>query len=141
MNIRPALLKHITVTGLKGYLEKMGWSEEPFGRDTALKFISPQPIRDNHYLEVFIPSKRELIDYDRVVEIAVDCISAFEGEDFDSILSKILPYAVIERAEIRELISECERLIPKHRDDFALTQSLQSLRVREQNLIEEIRRL
>ena len=40
-----------------------------------------------------------------------------------------------ESAEIRELIVDCEHLISKHGDDFALWQSLESLRARERNLM------
>jgi hypothetical protein len=83
-------VEQVNIQNLKNYLEDRGWKEEPFGRSEVLKFKSPQPIQENKYLEVFIPSKKEFIDYNRVVEIAVDCISAFEERDFDDVLSQIL---------------------------------------------------
>lgn len=56
------------------------------------------------------------------------------------VLSEIVSCAVVELAEIRDLIHECERLILKHRNDFALTQSLKMFRSREYSLIAEIKR-
>ena len=133
---RMRLMKHVTIQSLKEYLIDKGWTEEPFGRDEVLKFSPPTSTE----YDIFIPSKRELIDYDQMVEIAIDGISAYEGRDFDSLLSEIIPCAVIELAELRDLIHECERLISKHRHDFALTQSLKMLRSREHSLKAEIRR-
>jgi len=83
-------IEQVNLQNLKNYLKDRGWGEEPFGRVEVLKFRSPQPIQEDEYLEVLIPSKRELIDYNRVVEIAVDCISAFEKRDFEDVLSQIL---------------------------------------------------
>jgi len=85
-------IEQVNLQNLKNYLKDRGWEEEPFGRVEVLKFRSPQPIQENEYLEVLIPSKRELIDYNRVVEIAVDCISAFEERDFEDVLSQILVF-------------------------------------------------
>jgi hypothetical protein len=78
-------IEQVNLQNLKNYLKDRGWEEEPFGRVEVLKFRSPQSIQENEYLEVLIPSKRELIDYNRVVEIAVDCISDFEERDFEDV--------------------------------------------------------
>ena len=83
-------VEQVNIQNLKNYLEDRGWKEEPFGRAELLKFKSPQPIQEREYLEVLIPSKKELVDYNRVLEIAVDCISAFEERDFEDVLSQIL---------------------------------------------------
>jgi hypothetical protein len=85
-------VEQVSIQNLKNYLEDRGWKEEPFGRAEVLKFRSPQPIQEDEYLEVLIPSKRELIDYNRVVEIAVECISDFEERDFEDVLSQILVF-------------------------------------------------
>lgn len=83
-------IEQVNPQNLKNYLKDRGWEEETFGRTEVLKFRSPQPIQENEYFEVLIPSKRELTDYNRVVEIAVDRISAFEERDFDDVSSQIL---------------------------------------------------
>ena len=93
-------LEQVRIQNLKNYLKDRGWEEEPFGRVTALKFKSPQPIQENEYLEVLIPSKKELVDYNRVVEIAVDCISAFEERDFEDVLSQILIFGDLLKVQI-----------------------------------------
>ena len=77
-------LRQVNIQNLKYYLEDSGWVEEPFGQVEVLKFRSPHSL-----FEVFIPSKRELIDYDRVVEIAIDNISAYEGRGFEDVLRHI----------------------------------------------------
>ena len=133
MNTRQTLLKHVTTWMLKEYLMNKGWSEEPFGRDTVLKFAAPPKFEFNGYY-VLIPSKPELFDYDHVMGIAIDLISAFEDKSFDDVLSDILPCALVELIELRDLISGCERLISKHGADFALAQSLESLKARERNI-------
>ena len=134
-NIRQALLKQVTIQRLKDYLINRGWIEEPFGRDTVLKFVYPCC---NEYFDTLIPAIPELVDYDRVVEVAIWGITVVEERSFDEVLSDILPCAQVELVEIRALIDECERLIGKHRDDFALSLSLNSLKAREQNIVEEI---
>lgn len=83
-------IEQVKLQNLKNYLKDRGWEEEPFGRAEVLKFRSPQPIQENEYLEVLIPSKRELTDYNRIVEIAIDRISTFEERDFDDVSSQIL---------------------------------------------------
>jgi len=93
-------IKQVNIQNLKNYLKDRGWKEEPFGREEVLKFRSPHPIQENEYLEVLIPSKRKLIDYNRVVEIAVDCISAFEERDFEDVLSQILIYGDLLKVKI-----------------------------------------
>ena len=86
-------LEQVRIQNLKNYLKDRGWVEEPFGRVTALKFKSPQSIRESKYLEILIPSKRELIDYTRMIEIAIEAISAFEGRSFGDVLSQVLIFS------------------------------------------------
>ena len=93
-------IKQVNIQNLKNYLKDRGWEEEPFGRAEVLKFTSPHPIQENKYLEVLIPSKRNLVDYNRVVEIAVDCISAFEKRDFEDVLSQILIFGDLLKVQI-----------------------------------------
>ena len=131
MNTRPILLKHVTIDRLRDYLIGKDWTKVPFGRDEVTKFTSPC---GNECFDVFISSRPDLVDYNRVVEIAIWTISASENRSFDTVLEDILPCVLVELVEIRALIDDHERLIGKHRDDFALRQSLESLRSRERNL-------
>jgi hypothetical protein len=135
MNTTKTLLKHVTIERLKDYLVGKGWTQEPFGRETVLLFIAPPQKRRPDW-DVLIPAYPELFDYDRVVEIAIDVVAAFEDRSDDDVLSDILPSALVELIELRALIADCERLILKHGDDFALGLSLVSLKTREQNLAE-----
>jgi hypothetical protein len=79
----------VSIPNLKNYLKDRGWKEVPFERVTTLKFRSPRPIRENEHLDIFIPSKRELIDYTRMIELAIEAISAFEERTFEDILSQL----------------------------------------------------
>ena len=119
MYTRQALLKQVTVPRLMDYLDRKRWTEEPFGRDTVLMFVSPS--NPNYF--ILIPSKKELVDYDRVVEIAIEGISDYE----------------LRCVEIRGIIDCCERLISTHRNEDALVQSLKLLRSQEHHLMEEIK--
>lgn len=93
-------LEQVKIQNLKKYLKDRGWKEEPFERVTALKFRSPRPIRENKYLEILIPGKRELIDYTRIIEIAIEAISAFEGRTFEDVLSQVLIFSDLLKVQI-----------------------------------------
>jgi len=93
-------LEQVRIQNLKNYLKDRGWVEEPFGRVTALKFKSPRSIRESKYLEILIPSKRELIDYTRIIEIAIEAISAFEGRSFGDVLSQVLIFSDLLKVRI-----------------------------------------
>ena len=93
-------IEQVNIQNLKNYLKDRGWVQEPFRRVEVLKFRSPHPIQESKYLEVLIPSKRELIDYNRVVEIAVDSVSAFEERDFEDVLSQILIFSDLLKVQI-----------------------------------------
>lgn len=129
------MLYHVTIPQLKDYLNRKGWIERPFGRDEVIKFVSSS---ENEFLEVFIPANPKLVDYNRVVELAIWGIAAVEARHFYNVLSDILPLTLVELIELRQLISDCACLISKHGDDFALSQSLTSLKSREQNLLKQL---
>ena len=135
MNPRQTMLEHVTIQQLKDYLDRKGWGERPFGRDTVIKFIAP-----NGYecYDVFVPASPELIDYNRIVELVIYGIAAVEDRHFYNVLSDILPSTLVELIELRQLISDCAYLISKHGDNFALSQSLKSLESREQNLSKQL---
>jgi hypothetical protein len=135
MTPQKTMLYHVTIPQLKDYLARKGWIERPFGRDTTLKFAPPS---EGEFCNIFIPAYAELIDYNRVVEIAIDCIAAVEDRSFYDTLSDILPRTLVELIELRQLISDCARLISKYGDDFALSQSLTSLKSREHNLLKRL---
>jgi hypothetical protein len=82
-------LEQLSIHNLKNYLKDKGWKEVPFERVTTLKFRSPRPIRENEHLDIFIPSKRELIDYTRMIEVALEAISTFEGRSVEEVLSQL----------------------------------------------------
>jgi len=131
LNTRQTLLKHVTINRLKDYLARKEWAKVPFGREEVQKFTHRC---GSECYEVFVPSRSDLVDYNRVVEIAIWTISAIEDRSFDTVLEDILPCVLVELVEIRSLIGDCECLIGKHRDEFALRQSLESLRSRERSL-------
>jgi hypothetical protein len=93
-------LEQVRIQNLKNYLKDRGWEEVPFGRAEVLKFKSPQPIHENDYLEIMIPSKEELIDYTRIIEITIEAISAFEGRTFEDVLSQILIFGDLLKVQI-----------------------------------------
>jgi hypothetical protein len=84
------LIEQLDVLHLKNYVKDRGWIEEPFRREEVLKFKSPKPLIENSYLEILIPSRKGLIDYNRIVEIAIESISAFEKRSFEDVLSQML---------------------------------------------------
>lgn len=129
MNIIEQMRKHVTIEQLKDYLENKGWAEEPYGRDTVLRFVPP-PQSKRYDWDVMIPAYPDLVDYHRVVEIAVDCIAAFEDREVYDVLSDILPSTLVELIELRALIADCERLISKWQGDLSLELSLLSLKKR-----------
>ena len=85
-------LKQVSVSNFKNYLIDRGWNLEEFGRVEVLKFKSPQPLEGGEHLEVLIPSRDDLFDYEQVVEGAIKSISAYEKQDFDDVLSHILSF-------------------------------------------------
>ena len=93
-------LEQVKIQNFKKYLKDRGWKEEPFERVTALKFRSPRPIRENKYHDILIPGKRELIDYTRIIEIAIEAISAFEGRTFEDVLSQVLIFSDLLKVQI-----------------------------------------
>ena len=93
-------IKQVGIQNLKNYLNDRGWKEEPFGREEVIKFKSPRPIRENIYLEIFIPSKRDLIDYTQAIEIALEAIAAFERRTFEDVLSQVLIFGDLLKVRI-----------------------------------------
>jgi hypothetical protein len=93
-------IKQVGIQNLKKYLNDRGWKEEPFGREEVIKFKSPRPIRENIYLEIFIPSKRDLIDYTQAIEIALEAIAAFERRTFEDVLSQVLIFGDLLKVQI-----------------------------------------
>ena len=93
-------MDQVNIQNIKNYLKDKGWTEEPFGRAEVLKFKSPQPIQEDSHIEILVPSKRELIDYTRIVEVAIESISIFEEIDFEEVLSKILIFGDLLKVRI-----------------------------------------
>ena len=96
-------IKQVSIQNLKNYLNDRGWKEKPFGREEVIKFKSPRPIRENIYLEIFIPSKRDLIDYTQAIEIALEAIAAFERRTFEDVLSQVLIFGDLLKVQISTL--------------------------------------
>lgn len=93
-------IEQVSIQNLKNYLKDRSWAEEPFGRAEVLKFKSPHPIQEDDHLEILIPSKKELIDYNRIMEIAIESISAFEERNFEDVLSQILIFGDLLKVRI-----------------------------------------
>lgn len=85
-------IEQVSVQNLKNYLNDRGWNQEHFGREEVFKFKSPQPIQGQKYFEILIPSKKELVDYDKIVKIAVESISVYEGRSFEDVLIQVLSF-------------------------------------------------
>lgn len=85
-------IEKIEVLHLKHYLFDRGWQQEPFGRKEALKFKSPRPIIENKYLEILIPSQRDLADYSQAVISALRAISLYEKRSVDEIIPQVLVF-------------------------------------------------
>jgi hypothetical protein len=124
------LLERVTIEQLNNYLIDNGWTEEDGYKGAAWK--SPFKIGFGTY--VSMPS---VFDW-RGVELVIGDISYFEERYLFDVLKDVLPSAIGELTELRELIADCEQLLSKYGDDFALGQSLESLKARERNLVEEI---
>ena len=69
---------------LKSYLTQKGWKEVPIERKEAVKMISPQPTFD-----IFIPTRKGLIDYAIAMESVLRLIAAYEGRSVDDILLEV----------------------------------------------------
>ncbi len=85
-------LREIDVVSLKNYLTDRNWKQVSFGRNEVMKFQSPHPLEEDKYLHILIPSTKELIDFDRITEIAIEAISAYEERNFEDVLSQILTF-------------------------------------------------
>jgi hypothetical protein len=84
-------LKQIGSIRLKNYLKDRGWQEESFPRKELLKFRSPMPISSsNRFIQLYIPANDEINDYDRIIEYALEGISAYENRSFDDVVSQML---------------------------------------------------
>ena len=93
-------IEQVRSSNLKTYLEDRRWIEESYRREEVFKFKSPQPLYENKYIEVLIPSQEDLIDYNRMVEIAIDTISAFEDRSFEDVLSQVLSFGDLLKFQI-----------------------------------------
>ena len=74
----------IEIDRLLAYLDKKGWIEIPVER-TVIKMRAPHP-----QISVFIPTKRDLIDYARAIEIVLNTIATYYEKSIDDVLSEVL---------------------------------------------------
>ena len=93
-------IEQVNISNLKNYLKDRGWIEESYGREEVFKFKSPRPLYESKYIEVLIPSQENLIDYNRIVEIAIDTISAFENRNLEDVLSQVLNFGDLLKFQI-----------------------------------------
>ena len=93
-------IEQVHISNLKNYLKDRGWIEESYGREEVFKFKSPRPLYESKYIEVLIPSQEDLIDYNRIVEIAIDTISAFEKRNLEDVLSQVLSFGDLLKFQI-----------------------------------------
>jgi hypothetical protein len=101
-------MSHIKIHNLRKYLDEKGWVEVPINREEVLKFRSPQPLYENKYMEIFIPKeefREDLVDYNRVIEIAIEVISSYEKRDFEDTLSEILTFDILD-TDVKKIIKD-----------------------------------
>ena len=79
------LINAIEIERLQAYLSKKGWIEIPIERVTAIKMRAPHP-----QISVFIPAKRDLIDYTYAMEITLNTIAMYYKKTIDDVLSEVL---------------------------------------------------
>ena len=89
MDTIETLIKQITVQQMVDYLVNNGWKEEYFGRDEVRRFCSPHEEYFDKWT-VLIPSRIELVDYDRVMKIVVRAVADSEERSVDDVSSDIL---------------------------------------------------
>lgn len=89
MDTIETLIKQITVQQMVDYLVNNGWKEEYFGRDEVRRFCSSHAEYFDKWT-VLIPAKQELVDYVRMVELAVCAVADAEERTIDDVLSDIL---------------------------------------------------
>lgn len=75
----------IEIERLQGYLDKKGWIEIPIERVTVIKMCAPHPA-----ISVFIPAKKDFIDYTRAIEITLNTIAMYYEKSIDDVLSDVL---------------------------------------------------
>lgn len=93
-------IEHVHISNLKNYLKDRGWIEESYEREEVFKFKSPRPLYDSKYIDVLIPSQEDLIGNNRIVEIAIDTISAFEERNIEDVLSQVLNFGDLLKIQI-----------------------------------------
>ena len=74
----------IEIERLQAYLKKKEWIEIPIERVTAIKMRAPHPL-----ISVFIPAKKDLIDYTYAMKIALNTIAMYYAKTIDDILSEV----------------------------------------------------
>ena len=79
------LINTIEIEQLRKYLKRKGWEEVPIERKEVIKVCSPHPT-----LSVFIPARRNLIDYAVVMKHSLNTIAAYHKKKLDDVLSEVL---------------------------------------------------
>lgn len=75
----------IEIDRLQDYLVKNGWIEKPIEMITAIKMRAPHP-----QISVFIPARRDLVDYIRAMEIVLNTIATYYEKSVDDVLTEVL---------------------------------------------------
>lgn len=118
--------REITPRILMRYIESCGWEREKFGREDLIKFKSPGPIRGTKEPAVIlIPSTEEVFDYNKIVNIALRRISAFEGRSSEELLEQLS--VVSDSIEVKIFTLDPQRGVVPIRDGISLYQSLRDL--------------
>lgn len=74
----------IEIDRLLAYLEKKGWIEIPVER-IVIKMRAPHP-----QISVFIPAKKDLVDYTNAMKHVINTIAAYYEKTVDDVLSEVL---------------------------------------------------
>ncbi len=118
--------REITPRILMRYIESCGWERVKFGRNDLAKFRSPGPMSGtDERAVILIPSTEEVFDYNKITNIALRRISAFEGRSVEELLDQLS--IVSDSMEVRIKTPDAQKGgIPIY-DGIALYQSLRDL--------------
>lgn len=75
----------IDIDRLQTYLREKEWIEIPIERVTAIKMRAPHPA-----LSVFIPAKKDLVDYTNAMKHVINTIAAYYEKTVDDVLMEVL---------------------------------------------------
>lgn len=114
MSIPLNLLKHVSNERLMNYLMDNGWTEKPIKRHEVLEFVSSS----GH--SVVIPAVEHLVDYERIMMLAVSDVAKVECRSIEDVFADMLPSPAVKLAEVTDLAERLAILTDKYSNDDIL---------------------